>query len=60
MIFIKKYFIIIALFFAPTFIFSQNISLMQYKGELGVGVGTAAFVGQVGSGAPTFKSNFNF
>jgi hypothetical protein len=60
MIFIKKYFIIIALFFAPTFIFSQSISLMQYKGELGMGVGTAAFVGQVGAGSQTYKSNFNF
>lgn len=39
--------------------FSQHISLMQYYGELGGAIGTTTYIGQIGGGVKTYRSNFN-
>jgi hypothetical protein len=60
MFFIKKYFICVTFLLLPTIIFSQNISLMEYNGELGGGLGTSSYIGQIGGGVPSYRTNFNF
>lgn len=60
MLFRKKYLIIIIFFFLPILIFSQHVSLMKYNGELGGGMGTTTFIGQVGGEIKLYRANFNF
>ncbi len=56
----RRFIIIIFFVITTSYIsFAQFISLNEYKGEYGAGVGTTTYFGQIGGATKTYRTNFN-
>jgi hypothetical protein len=44
----------------PRCLYSQQISLLEYYGEIGTGIGTSTYLGQIGGEKKSYRTNFNF
>lgn len=57
---LKKFILFVyVILFANVKVISQHISLMQYYGEIGTGIGTTTYLGQIGGEEKTYRTNFS-